>query len=582
MAHTCAPAAAAVGTLCLVTAGEVAAQGLRNSRFPETGTGAFEGLPSRAVEPGAATLSAGPSGGAVTPASVLESLTALMAQLPLSTGTIAAIAVAMVFLLAALVVGRRRRRARSTVARAGTGAADGLNGRAFFISSLTRMLADHERKGRHLALHIVDFDGFGAINRTYGYAAGDALLREAANRLGQMVAGPDCLARLGSDEIAVIQPDAGATRAVDEFAERLHEALCRPVTLAGDPIAPRVSIGTAVAPQHGADAGSLMKSADLALSSAKEDGGNRSVHFGPASRIGRAMRSQEETLLRTALSNDWIKAYLQPIFDLRERRLMGFEALARIEHPERGVLAPDAFLPVAEETGLILPVAGVVHRQAMAAASHWPDHLDLAINLSPAEFRNTNVASTVKSALIDTGLAPERLMVEVTERLFAGNATAPAEQLQALKAMGVLLALDDFGFGLAALTHLCAHEFDVVKIDRTVVRSLASERGARLVGVMIEAAEKLQIMAIAEGVEAAEQVQVLANRGCFHAQGDLFSPPLPIADVAPIIMKDVKNRTADAVSQDEAGSGDTAEVADNAEPDADAAQTARQDVARPA
>ncbi len=522
-----------------------------------TGIGATSALVTllSTREPLAQALESGrfPATGAAVPAFGLETLSA-------NPAAVIAVAALIVVAVAFLIVRRRSGTSRSAVTgRKAARAASGLNDRVTFMAILTRQLSDHERNGQHLALHIIDFDGFGAINRTYGYEAGDALLREAANRLGQMVTGPECLARLGSDEIAVIQPDAGATRAVDEYAERLHEALCRPVTLAGDPISPRVSIGSAVAPQHGADAGSLMKSADLAVTSAKQDGGNRSVHFGPASRIGRAMRSEEETLLRSALSNDWIKAYLQPIFDLRERRLMGFEALARIEHPERGLIVPDAFLPMAEETGLIEPVAAVVHRQAMAAAAAWPDHLDLAINLSPAEFRNTNVTNTIKVALAETGLVAERVMVEVTERLFSGDATAPAEQLQALKAMGVLLALDDFGFGLAALTHLCAHDFDVVKIDRTVVRSLSAERSARLVGVMIEAADKLDIMAIAEGVESAEQVQVLANRGCFHAQGDLFSAPLPMADVAPIIMKDVRNRTNGAAGAAATGGSDGAQ-----------------------
>ncbi len=525
------------------------AQGASNSKFPAAGTGAFPATGTGEFEPVLTPdIGADAALGSTPVQSPAESLTQSLMQSSELALPLAALG-ALVLIGAAWLFFKRRRgggTGRPVTSRQSARALGGLCDRTAFIGNLTELLAGSERQGRHLALHIIDFDGFGAINRTYGYEAGDALLSEAANRLGQMAAGPNCLARLGSDEIAVIQSDSGATRTIDEYAERLHEALCRPVTLAGDPISPRVSIGTAVAPQHGSDAASLLKSADLALTSAKEEGGNRSVHFGPSSRIGRAMRSQEETLLRSALSNGWVKAYLQPIFDLRERQLMGFEALARIEHPERGLIAPDAFLPIAEETGLIEPLAGIVHRQAMEAAADWPDHLDLAINLSPAEFRNTNVAGTIRDALAESGLPPKRVMLEVTERLFSGNATAPAEQLQALKATGVSLALDDFGLGLAALTHLCAHEFDVVKIDRTVVRALSSERAARLVSVMMQAANDLDIMVIAEGVETAEQVQVLANRGCFRAQGDLFSVPLPIADVAPIIMKDVKYRTTGA------------------------------------
>ncbi len=382
------------------------------------------------------------------------------------------------------------------------------------------------------ALLIIDLDGFKAINDTLGHNAGDQLLKEVAHRIETTLGGRGIAARMGGDEFAVVMNMGAAARDAHLLAVELLEAARRPFSVDGQPCDVHFSIGLAIAPGDGAAAEQLMKNADLALYSAKKErrGGYR--FFEPAMDKAMRERRQLERDLTAALERGQFEVHFQPIFNLRRQALSGFEALLRWRHPEDGMISPARFIPVAEETGLIVPIGEWVLREAINEAAKWPPGLRVAINVSSVQFQRGNVTATIMNALASAGLAPERVEIEITESVFFENNEANLDALRQLHALGLKIALDDFGTGYSALSYLLSYPFDKIKLDGSFVRALDTASGAQaIIHAVAEIGERMGMVTTAEGVETAEQLRNVYAAGYTEAQGYLIARPMPAAQI---------------------------------------------------
>jgi diguanylate cyclase (GGDEF)-like protein len=382
------------------------------------------------------------------------------------------------------------------------------------------------------ALLIVDLDGFKAINDTLGHSAGDQLLKEVAHRLETTLGSRGLAARMGGDEFAVVTNVGAAARDAHMLAVELIEAARQPFEIDRQACDIAFSIGIAVAPGDGQSAEQLLKNADLALYSAKKErrGGYR--FFEPAMDKAMRERRQIERDLTMALEAGQFELYFQPLFNLRSQQLSGFEALLRWNHPEDGMVSPAKFIPVAEETGLIIPIGEWVIREAINQAAKWPAGLRVAINVSSVQFQRGNVTATMMNALASAGLAPERVEIEITESVFFENNAANLDALRQLHALGLKIALDDFGTGYSALSYLLSYPFDKIKIDGSFVRALDNAGGAQaIIHAIAEIGERMGMITTAEGVETAEQLRNVYAAGYTEAQGYLIARPMPAAQV---------------------------------------------------
>ena len=352
----------------------------------------------------------------------------------------------------------------------------GLAGREKFLATLAAQLEAHAAAGRQLALHLVDIDRFRLVNDMLGEAQGDQFLRSVAERLLVLVENPDRLARIGDDEFAVLQQETGGARHAEIYARRIEDTLKDACAQIPRHARPGASIGVAVAPEHGQDAAALLHSASLALRAAKKAGGDTFRLYAREMEMGIETRLQMEKMLSEGLHQGWFELHFQPQYDLRSRRLTGFEALVRMNHPEEGELQPDAFLPAAEQSGLIQPLGEWIVREALTVASEWPQHLTLAINVSTAQFRHGDAAGTILSALASSGFDGARLHVEISEAILLDDTDSVRDQLKRLKRAGVTIVLDDFGIDSSRLQSLARSACDAVKIDRTLHRK--GRRGA--------------------------------------------------------------------------------------------------------
>lgn len=377
-----------------------------------------------------------------------------------------------------------------------------------------------------LAVLSIDLDDFKLVNDTLGHLAGDALLREVAGRLNRCTTARDLLARLGGDEFALLAPmerpqDAAA------MAQAILAALAKPFEIDGETVSIGASIGIAIAPRDGQSTESLLQYADVALYRVKSDKGRDFRFFEPA--MDQALRERREMKrdLSQALARGELSVVYQPQVDIASNRLTGFEALLRWDSATHGSVPPVVFIPLAEESGLIEAIGAFVLRQACADAAQWPGQLSLAVNLSPAQFRHRAVVRTVADALDETGFAPQRLELEITESvLFDENAEALAS-LRQLHQLGIRVALDDFGTGYSSLSYLRRFAFDKIKIDRSFVSDLpGAEDSAAIVRAIIGLGRSLKTRVTAEGVETWEQLLMLRAEGCNEAQGYLFSRPM--------------------------------------------------------
>jgi diguanylate cyclase (GGDEF)-like protein len=407
----------------------------------------------------------------------------------------------------------------------------GLPNRTMFHQQLEQSFRGAKATGAMFALHCLDLDQFKVINDTLGHPAGDALLVEAANRLRSAAAG-HFVARLGGDEFVVLQSLGNDREASNRLARHLLSAITQPVTINGNQFVPSTSIGIAIASDDGADGGTLLRNADLALYRAKEAGRGTYAFFEESLNDRAQERRQLEADLRLALERGEFQLYYQPLFDLEQNRICSFEALIRWKHPKRGLVSPADFIPIAEDTGLIVPIGAWVIRDACAEAARWPEQIRIAVNVSPVQFHRGTLHETILHALAASGLTPGRLEVEITESIFLEGGEATLKLLHELRTLGIRIALDDFGTGYSSLSYLQSFPFDKLKIDRSFIQNLLTRDGASaIVRAITELAHALNIETTAEGVEETAQLIELRAHGCSSVQGFLFAEPMTAAAV---------------------------------------------------
>jgi diguanylate cyclase (GGDEF)-like protein len=399
------------------------------------------------------------------------------------------------------------------------------------------------RPGSGLAVHFVDLDRFKEVNDTFGHDGGDFLLKTIADRMRAAVREDDVIARLGGDEFVVVQADVSDRRTVETFAAHLTAALTLPMPFKDDQILASVSVGAAIAPADGLTPDRLLKSADLALYKAKADGRNCVRFFNSHMDAAVHARLELERTIRDAVLRDGFELHYQPLFEVTGRRLVGYEALIRLPKADGTLIPPMVFIPVAEEMRLIDQIGEWVLREACRFAATWPQHLTVAVNLSPVQFSTGNISEIVTAALESSGLAARQLELEITETLLLGDSKAVMAQLTALKAMGVAIVMDDFGTGYSSLSYLWRFPFDKIKIDRSFMQGLAeSARDAETVmKTIIALGRELHMRVTVEGIENAKQVEFLVQANSDQAQGFYFGRPVPAAEVVANIMADLKN-----------------------------------------
>jgi diguanylate cyclase (GGDEF)-like protein/PAS domain S-box-containing protein len=416
---------------------------------------------------------------------------------------------------------------------------DGLTGlpnRNLLRQRMDEILLHARRSSDQAAVLILGIDNFKAVNDTLGHGIGDKLLRAVAKRLQSMLREEDTLARLNSDEFAVVQ--SGMARPEDAvlLARRLLEAIGEPYLLGGHSVVIGASLGIAMAPGDGEESEQLLRSADMALSRAKNDS-RGTFSFFEAGMDARAQgRRKIETDLREAIEKDVLRPYYQPLVDLSTGRITGLEALVRWPHAERGMISPAEFIPIAEETGLINGLGGRILRRACMDAALWPGDFRVAVNLSPAQFRTGNLLSIVIDALKQSGLAAKRLELEITETLLLEKSDPVVATLHALRALGVRISMDDFGTGYSSLSYLRSFPFDKIKIDQAFVRDVAANRDAQaIVRSIISLGIGLGITITAEGIENEAELNYLRAEGCHEGQGFLFSRARPNDEIVGLL-----------------------------------------------
>jgi diguanylate cyclase (GGDEF)-like protein len=402
-----------------------------------------------------------------------------------------------------------------------------LSNRAVLREKMLESLARLRRGGKAFNLFMLDLDIFKSVNDSLGHPVGDELLKVVARRLVACLRETDTVARLGGDEFAILAAVEGDQRAAAATtADRLLEAVSAPYAFDDHRVDISTSIGIALAPEHGTDVDQLVKSADLALYKAKVGGRNTYRVFEAAMGADADARRALEIDLRNALTDGQFALHYHPIIDIATNEIANVEALIRWHHPQRGPIAPADFIPLAEESGLINPIGEWVLRRACADAADWPPQCKVAANLSPVQFRRGNLVGTISSILTETGLAPERLMLEITESVLMQGNSENIETLHQLRKLGIAIVLDDFGTGYSSLSYLRLFPFDQIKIDRSFVSELSSNADcAAIVSAVASLGRSLHVDTVAEGVETADQLMLARAAGCTHAQGFLFGRP---------------------------------------------------------
>jgi diguanylate cyclase (GGDEF)-like protein len=385
------------------------------------------------------------------------------------------------------------------------------------------------REGQKFAVLCLDLDRFKGVNDTLGHSIGDKLLDAVAKRILSCVKERDFVARLGGDEFAVIHKDLARPIDSGTLAGRIIERISAPYQIDGQQINIGASIGLAIAPSDGVTADQLLKNADLAMYRAKADGRGTYRFFEPEMDARIQARRALELELRGGLTSGQLQLYYQPLVDPRSGEVRCFEALLRWFHPRLGEISPAEFVPIAEESGLIESLGEWVLRSACADAAKWPKKFRVAINLSPIQFRNPNLAKVVFSALAASGLAASRLELEITESLLLEEDAKTIAMLHEFRSLGIRIAMDDFGTGFSSLNYLRSFPFDKIKIDKSFIRDMSKGDDAiTIVKAIIELAHNLKIDVVAEGVETAEQLKYLISEGCNEVQGHYFSAAQPI------------------------------------------------------
>jgi diguanylate cyclase (GGDEF)-like protein len=411
-----------------------------------------------------------------------------------------------------------------------------LPNRILFHERLEQALALAGR-GRGFALLCLDLDKFKAVNDTLGHPIGDALLRAVADRLQAVVRDTDTVARLGGDEFAILQLDVSTQAGAQALVHRIFQSVSQPYNLVGHQVTIGVSIGIALVLGGGVTSDELFKNADLALYRAKQEGRGTSRFYEPAMDALAAKRRALEVDLRNAMALGQLALHYQPVVNSRTLMVNGFEALLRWQHPTRGTVPPDEFISVAEEIGIIVPIGAWVLQQACSQAANWPDQIRVAVNLSSLQFRDESLVSTVACAIRNAGIAPERVELEITESVVLQDDQGTLAALHALRALGVRVAMDDFGKGYSSLSYLRSFPFDRIKIDKSFVGDLQTrDEAVAIIRAITGLAEVLHMDTTAEGVETREQLEILTAAGCTALQGYLFSKPVAPA-LLPALIK---------------------------------------------
>jgi diguanylate cyclase (GGDEF)-like protein len=383
-----------------------------------------------------------------------------------------------------------------------------------------------------VAIHHLDLDQFKAVNDTFGHPAGDKLLKIVADRLRGLVRETDTVARMGGDEFVIVQAPIADPGDATSLAQRIIHLLGEPFDIDGQQVLIGVSIGIAVGPGDGLTPDKLLQNADLALYRAKGDGRGTFRFFEPLMDLQMQTRRILEQDLRKALPAGEFELYYQPVVNLASQTVSGFEALIRWNHPQRGLVSPGTFIPLAEEIGFIVPMGEWVIREACATAAGWPGNSRVAINISAVQFRNPGLLQVIIGALATSGLDPTRLEIEITETVLLQNKDTTLAVLHQLRALGVRIALDDFGTGYSSLTYLQCFPFDKIKIDRSFVKDITENTGSlNIVRAVAALASGMGMTATAEGVETREQLDSITSEGCTEMQGFLFSRPLPAHEI---------------------------------------------------
>jgi diguanylate cyclase (GGDEF)-like protein len=434
-----------------------------------------------------------------------------------------------------------RRQAQETVARlVSEDALTGLANRRLFREQLESRCQQYHvpntEEDQGFALLCLDLDWFKDINDTLGHWIGDALLKAVAERLSSTLRGGRTVARLGGDEFAVLLPHTSSAQKTEALAARVISLLSQPYEIYGHHIQTGASIGIALAPHDGNDPDLLMKAADMALYAAKAAGRGtyRFFHKSMADQL-RAKR-QLELDLRSAIENDELELHYQPLLTVGDETISGFEALMRWRHPTRGMVQPSEFIPLAEETGLIIELGAWALRKACAQATTWPDHLYVAVNVSPMQFRNGDLTATISTALREANLSPSRLELEITETILMQECESTVQVLHQLRAIGIRISMDDFGTGYSSLSYLRSFPLSKIKIDRAFVKDLGVTAASEvIIRSIIDIAHSLDMTTTAEGVETSEQFTRLKLLGCTEAQGFFLSRPLTADKLAGVI-----------------------------------------------
>jgi diguanylate cyclase (GGDEF)-like protein len=412
----------------------------------------------------------------------------------------------------------------------------GLANRALLEERLEQAAAGLRHR-EQFAVLCLDLDHFKAANDALGQGVGDALLREVAARLRSCVLDADTVARIGGDEFAIVRVGAAEADALSAFAQRLLDVLTLPYEIEGHQIVISASAGIARAPRDESSGAALLRLANIALYRAKSEGRRTYRFFEKEMDCDIQSQRRLEMDLRQALVDGAFEAFFQPINDARTKSIESFETLVRWRHPERGMVSPAEFIPLAEETGLIVPLGEWVLRTACKEAAGWPSDVRVSVNLSPRQFKAGDLVATIKSALADAGLAGRRLELEITESVLLDGSSDNLAILHAIRALGVRIALDDFGTGYSSLSYLRSFPFDKLKIDQSFVRNVDERDAREIVKAIAGLGLTLGMTTTAEGVETEGQLALMIEYGCVEVQGFLFSRPVPAAQIEGLLTK---------------------------------------------
>ncbi len=425
----------------------------------------------------------------------------------------------------------------------------GLLNRAKFTEQLTHCVARLERYGAAFAVMFLDLDQFKAVNDTRGHMTGDKLLVQVSQRIRAIVRDTDIAARFGGDEFAILLPHQCSVEHLETLAANLIEEIRKPFVIDGHMVSIGASIGIAIAPDHGDRPDQILSNADLALYRAKADGRSVFRFFEIKMDSEARERRRLEVELRDAIGRNELVLHYQPLVNASDGRPTGFEALIRWNHPERGLVPPTDFIPLAEQSDLIVDIGDWTIEQACIAAASWPDHLTVAVNLSAKHFRRSDIGAILRQALDLSGLAPHRLEIEITEGLLMEDVDEVMHKLTEIRSLGVTIAMDDFGTGYSSLSYLLKFPFDKIKIDRSFVEASTRDTVARdILRAIASLGKTLKLKITAEGVETAEQAAFLSEIACHQLQGFYFAHPLDSSELPQYLLSTVPTRDPAAIT----------------------------------